>query len=187
VILFAAIVAGEFGFEVVEGGADHVHEIEAAGGGITHGKDGFAFGVVVGDDEGLAVGAEAMGGPFDEVVGGVAWWGEEDFDGGGGLGSVGAWGSASAVEDDGDRGAGGVLVTGEEVDEFLAGGGGVAWFARGDFRAAMEEAVAIDEDTDQSHGVNGSGLRWFLQLECGQFWWRARWFDSGVGMGRMAG
>src|SRR5690349_16337560 len=117
-----------------QGVLHHINEVETTGGGAAHADDDVAFGVVVGDGEDFAVGFEAVGGAFDEVVGGLAGFGEEDLDVAVGVGFRGVGGCAGAVEEDGDGGAGGVLVAGEDVDEFVAGGGGMARFAGGEFR-----------------------------------------------------
>lgn len=103
-------------------GALHVlDEMMAGAGQAAHGRDGFALSVVIGDDEDFAIIAQAMSGAFDDLIGGLARFRKEDFDLGSGVYFGSAEGSACAIEDDGERSTGGVLVLGQPMDEFVTG------------------------------------------------------------------
>lgn len=142
---FGAVVVLELFLEFAEGAFDHGDEGFAGADVAAERDDGVAFGEVVGDDEDFAVGHEFCGDAFDNVVGGLAGLGVDDFHfGGGGEFDADAGRRAGAVKDDGNGCADGIAVAAEGVDEFVAGSSGVAGFAAGEFWPGVKEAEAVD-------------------------------------------
>jgi hypothetical protein len=149
-----AIVGFDFVVKFSERGLDGLDEVQATGSYAAQGDDGVALREIIRDNEHFAVTAEAMGGAFDKVIGGLARAGVKDFHFGRGFDGGEADVSVGAVENNGYGGADGVAIERETVDEFVASGGGVARFARSQFRPVMQQAVAVNEYAHQSHEAN---------------------------------
>lgn len=130
------------GFEIVlllgERGGDGLNEVQATRRHPAHRDDGVALGIIVGHGEDFAVGAEAVRGAFNNLIGGLAGARIKNFhlirgfDGGEAAIGIGA------VKHDGDRRADGVVVKGEVMDKFIPRGGGMAGLARRKFGPAVE-------------------------------------------------
>ncbi len=137
---------------VIHYSLDIFNELFAALSHSTEGDDRVAFGKIVGDGESFAVGFEAVGGAFDEVVGGFAFGGVDYFQalGGGWLG--GAGGGAAAVKEKGDGRVRAVGVLGELGDERIAGARSVARLAGGKVAPSVQETVAVHQNAHNGHG-----------------------------------
>ena len=70
---FAAVVSFHEVIALFHHALDVFDEFFTALGHSAEGDDGVAFGEIISDRKGLAVGFEAVGGAFDEVIGGFAF------------------------------------------------------------------------------------------------------------------
>lgn len=147
----AQVVEAEIGLQFAEGIVDRPDEGLATLGMTAKANDGVAFGMVIGDDEDLAVGPESVGDPLDHVVGGLASLGVQDFDAGSGRNLGSTCRRALAIEENRHRGALRVLEPGQPLNQGFAGRGGMGRGARRELRPGVEQAVSVDEDPYQGH------------------------------------
>ena len=152
--LFGTVADADVVLQLGEGVFHGLNEAPATGRHPAQGDDGVALGVVVGDGQDFAVGAETVGGAFDDVIGGLAGAGVKDFEFRGGFNGGKAVPGVRAIEDDGDGRADGVAVKREAVDELVARGGGMAGLAGREFRPGVQEAVTVNKNPGQSHAAS---------------------------------
>ena len=152
--LFGAVAVTDFVLHFGKGAFHGLNKTVTTGGHAAHRDDGVALGIVVGDGQHFTVGAEAVRGAFDDVIGGLAGAGVKNLKLGGGFDGGKAASRVGAVKDNGNGGADGVAVEGEAADEFIARGGGVAGLAGREFRPRVQEAVAINEYSRQAHAAS---------------------------------
>lgn len=150
---FGAVVNLEVVLQFAQGAFHGLNETQTTCGHPAHGDDGVALGIVVGDGQDFPVGAQPVRNTFDHIVGGLPGAGEENFQFRGGFDGGKAGPGVGAVKDDGDRRADGVTVKSQPMDEFVAGGGGMAGRAGGEFRPGVQEAVAINQNSRQRHAA----------------------------------
>ena len=109
----------------------------------THGKDGVAFGVVIGYSEGLSVGLETEGSALNEIISSFAFARKNDFQ------RIRRyvfrcifWGTG-AVKKESDGRADTVGVLREHMDECLSSACRMPWLASGKVSPGVQEAVAV--------------------------------------------
>src|SRR5579884_2895872 len=138
-------------FQFGECGFNALDEIEAARSQSAHGHHRVALRKVIRHREHFSIRAETMRDAFDDLVRSLVGPRVKDLDFRRGFNSGQTDVIICAVEDDCDRRAHSIAIKRELANEFVAGSGGMARLAGSDFRPAMQQAVAINQNAHQSH------------------------------------
>jgi len=141
----------DFALQVAQRVFDSLNEAVAARREAAHGDDGVTLRVIVSDDEHFPERLHAMRDALDDLVGRLAGFGEKNFHLRSRTRFLPHAAMPSAIEHDGDWGAGRITVEAQHVHKFIARGHGVARLARREFRPAMQEAVTVHEYAYERH------------------------------------
>ena len=148
---FVAVASVELGALFLQCLLELLDEFAARTCPGSQGLDCFPFGTVFCDDEDFAPGGQPGRSPFDKRIGSLARWRVEHFDRVFRLGRGGRAASVAGIEKDAHWHTGDVLVEGEDPDQGVAGLGGMAGVACGQFGPLMEQAVPVNQNSDQCH------------------------------------